>query len=198
MKTIAPGIQQWSFFSQEKQLDFNGLLLIVNDHCILVDPPPMEVADRTAILKGHPVDYILLTNRDHVREVEAFRRDFKAKVYAPEADASLMEIPVDKTYKDGELLPGGLWVIHLKDMKSPGESALFLDMGKGYLILGDALIGRPAGQLSLLPADRFADVNKARESLKRLLKYNFDAVLVGDGAAILAGAKEVVRRAIES
>ena len=196
MKTIAPGIQQWSFFSQEKQLDFNGLLLIVNDHCILVDPPPMEVADRTAILKGHPVDYILLTNRDHVREVEAFRRDFKAKVYAPEADASLMEIPVDKTYKDGELLPGGLWVIHLKDMKSPGESALFLDMGKGYLILGDALIGRPAGQLNLLPADRFADVTKARESLKRLLKYNFDAVLVGDGAAILAGAKEAVRRAI--
>ncbi len=198
MKTIAPGIQQWSFFSQEKQLDFNGLLLTINDHCILVDPPSMEAADRTAILQGHPVDYILLTNRDHVREAEACRRDFKAKVYAPEADAPLMEIPVDKTYKDGELLPGGLWVIHLKDMKSPGESALFLDMGKGYLILGDALIGKPASQLNLLPADRFADVNKARESLKRLLKYNFDTVLVGDGTAILAGAKEAVRRAIGS
>src|SRR5207249_4098523 len=123
MKAIAPGIQQWSFFSQEKQLDFNGLLLTVNDHCILVDPPPMEAADRTALLKGRLVDYILLTNRDHVREVEACRRDFKAKVYAPEADAPLMEIPVDKTYKDGELLPGGLWVIHLKDMKSPGSSS---------------------------------------------------------------------------
>jgi len=198
MKTIAPGIQQWSFFSQEKQLNFNGLLLTVNDHCILVDPPPMEAADRAAILKGHAVDYILLTNRDHVREAEACRRDFKAKVYAPEADAPLMEIPVDKTYKDGELLPGGLWVIHLKDMKSPGESGLFLDMGKGYLILGDALIGRQAGQLNLLPADRFADVNKAKASLTRLLKYNFDAVLVGDGTSILADAKEAVRRAIES
>jgi len=198
MKTIAPGIQQWSFFSQEKQLDFNGLLLTVNDHCILVDPPPMEAAERTALPKGHPVDYILLTNRDHVREAVACRRDFKAKVYAPEADAPLMEIPVDKTYKDGELLPGGLWVVHLKDMKSPGESALFLDMGKGYLILGDALIGKPAGQLNLLPADRFADVNKAKASLKRLLKYNFDTVLVGDGTSIHAGAKEAVRRAIES
>jgi glyoxylase-like metal-dependent hydrolase (beta-lactamase superfamily II) len=82
-------------------------------------------------------------------------------------------------------------------MKSPGESALFLDRGKGYLILGDSLIGRPPGQLNLLPADKFADVAKARESLKRLLKYNFDAVLVGDGASILAGAKEAVRRAIE-
>jgi len=198
MKTIAPGIQQWSFFSQDKQLDFNGLLLTVNDHCILVDPPPMDAADRTAILKGRTVDYILLTNRDHVREAEACRREFKAKVYAPETDAPLMEIPLDKTYKDGELLPGGLWVIHLRDMKSPGESALFLDKGKGYLILGDSLIGRLPGQLTLLPADKFADVSKAKQSLARLLKYNFDAVLVGDGTSILTGAKEAVRRAIEA
>ncbi|HEX9285379.1 MAG TPA: hypothetical protein VF879_06885 [Nitrospirales bacterium] len=198
MKTIAPGIQQWSFFSQDKQLDFNGLLLTVNDHCIIVDPPPMDAADRTAILKGRTVDYILLTNRDHVREAEACRREFKAKVYAPETDAPLMEIPIDKTYKDGELLPGGLWVIHLRDMKSPGESALFLDKGKGYLILGDSLIGRLPGQLTLLPADKFADVSKAKQSLARLLKYNFDAVLVGDGTSILTGAKEAVRRAIEA
>src|SRR3989454_12001381 len=76
--------------------------------------------------------------------------------------------------------------------------SLFLDMGKGYLIVGDALIGRPAGQLNLLPAEKFADVNKAKASLTRLLKYNFDAILVGDGTSILAGAKEAVRRAIES
>ena len=197
MKTIAPDIQQWSFFSVEKQLDFNGLVLTVNDHCILVDPPPMEAADRTAILKGRAVDYILLTNRDHVRETEVCRRDFKAKVYAPEADAPLMEIPIDKTYADGELLPGGLWAIHLTDMKSPGESALFFDRGKGYLILGDSLIGRPPGQLNLLPADKFADVARSRASLTRLLKYNFETVLVGDGASILTGGKEAVRRAIE-
>jgi glyoxylase-like metal-dependent hydrolase (beta-lactamase superfamily II) len=198
MKLIAPGIQQWSFFSEEKQLDFNGLLLTVNDHCVLVDPPPMEAADRAAILKGQAVDYILLTNRDHVRDAEACRRDFQAKVFAPVADAPLMGIPIDKTYQDGELLPGGLWVIHLQDMKSPGESALFLDRGKGYLILGDSLIGKPAGRLSLLPAEKFADVAKARESLRRLLKYNFETVLVGDGVSVLTGGKEAVRLAIEA
>src|SRR5437870_12633707 len=104
MKTIAPGIQQWSFFSQEKQLNFNGLLLTVNDHCILVDPPPMETPDRTAILKGYAVDHILLTHRDHVREAEACRGDFLAKAYAPEAEAPSLETPVDKSYRDGELL----------------------------------------------------------------------------------------------
>lgn len=197
MKTIASGIQQWTSFSEEKQLDFNGLLLTGNDHCILVDPPPMDTSDRTTVLKGPKVDYILLTNRDHVREADACRRDFQAKVYAPAADALLVDLTVDKTYADGELLPGGIWAIHLGDMKSPGESALFLDRGKGFLILGDALIGKPSGRLSLLPAEKFADVSKARKSLERLLKYNFDTVLVGDGTSILTGGKEAVRQAIE-
>ena len=197
MKQIAPGIQQWSFFSEEKQLDFNGLLLTVNDHHIMVDPPPIDGAARVAVLKGPSLDYIVLTNRDHLREADACRKEFQAKVYVPEADAPQMNIVADKSYRDGELLPGGLWVIHLGAMKSPGESALFLDRGKGILILGDALIGKPAGRLSLMPAEKLPDVEKARQSLERLLKYNFDMVLVGDGASILTGGKEAVRQAIQ-
>ena len=198
LKQIAPGIQQWSFFSEEKQLDFNGLLLTVNDHHIMVDPPPIDGAARLAVLKGPSLDYIVLTNRDHLREADACRREFQAKVYVPEADASQMNIVADKTYRDGELLPGGLWVIHLEGMKSPGESALLLEREGGVLIVGDALIGKPAGQLNLLPAEKFPDIGKAKEGLRRLLKYNFSMVLVGDGASILAGGKEAVRRAIEA
>ena len=198
MKQIAPGIQQWSFFSEEKQLDFNGLLLTVNDHHIMVDPPLIDEAARMAVLKGPSLDYIVLTNRDHLREADACRREFQAKVYVPEADASQMNIVADKTYRDGELLPGGLWVIHLEGMKSPGESALLLERGGGVLIVGDALIGKPTGQLNLLPAEKFADIGKAKEGLRRLLKYNFSMVLVGDGASILDGGKEAVRRAIET
>jgi len=197
MKQIAPGIQQWSFFSEEKQLDFNGLLLTMNDHRILVDPPPLDTEARMAVLKGPPLDYIVLTNRDHVRETEACQREFQAKVYVPADDAAQMDISPDKTYEDGELLPGGLWVIHLEGMKSPGESALFLERGKGILIVGDALIGKPPNHLSLLAAEKLPDVGKAKEGLRRLLKYNFDMVLVGDGASILAEGKEAVRRAIE-
>ena len=59
-------------------------------------------------------------------------------------------------------------------------------------------LGKPPGELNLMPADKFADVAKARESLTRLLKYNFDTVLVGDGTSILGGGKEAVRRAVEA
>jgi glyoxylase-like metal-dependent hydrolase (beta-lactamase superfamily II) len=107
-----------------------------------------------------------------------------------------MDLKPSKTFKDGELLPGGLWVIHLQDQKSPGESALFLQQGKGVLIVGDALIGKPPGALSLLSPEKYTDAAKAKAGLRRLLKYQFDAVLVGDGTSILTGAKAAVEQAV--
>jgi hypothetical protein len=80
-------------------------------------------------------------------------------------------------------------VIQLADNKTPGESALLLERDAGILILGDALIGKPPGALSLLPPDKFADVGV-------LLGQAFDTVLVGDGRSILAGGKDALRRAV--
>jgi glyoxylase-like metal-dependent hydrolase (beta-lactamase superfamily II) len=107
-----------------------------------------------------------------------------------------MDLKPSKTFKDGELLPGGIWVIHLQDQKSPGESALFLQLGKGVLIVGDALIGKPPGALSMLPPEKYVDAAKAKAGLRRLSKYQFDTILVGDGASILSGAKAAVEQAV--
>jgi glyoxylase-like metal-dependent hydrolase (beta-lactamase superfamily II) len=198
MKQVLPGIFQWSWYSPEKQLDFNGLFLTVGEHRVLVDPPPMTGEARTLIRKSGRVDYVVITNRDHEREAAACKAEFGCQVWVPEADAAQMEIKADRTYKDGELLPGGIWAVHLRDQKSPGECALYFQQGRGVLIVGDALIGKPAGSLSMLPAEKYADPAKAREGLTRLLKYDFDALLVGDGASILAGAKDLVARTLQS
>jgi glyoxylase-like metal-dependent hydrolase (beta-lactamase superfamily II) len=194
MKNILPGIWQWSWFSEEKQLDFNGLFLSVGEHKILIDPPPMTGDASSLILRNGPVDYIIVTNRDHAREAARYQGEFRCQLYVPEADAAQMDLTPTKTFKDGELLTGGIWAIQLKDQKSAGESALFIQQGKGVLIVGDALIGKPAGSVSMLFAEKYVDVGKAREGLCRLLKYNFDSLLVGDGASILTGAKQAVER----
>lgn len=194
MKQVLPNIWQWSWFSDEKQLDFNGLLLRIGEHTILVDPPLMTPEARTVVRRHEPVDYIVLTNRDHLREAPAYQAEWHCQLYVPEADAAQMEVKPTKTYRDGELLPGGIWVIQLRDQKSPGESALFLERGQGVLVVGDALIGRPCGALRLLPPEKYADVAKAKEGLRRLLKYNFDSLLVGDGVSILADAKQQVEQ----
>lgn len=197
MKQLLPGIWQWSWFSDEKKLDFNGLLLTVGEHHVLVDPPPMPADTMAQIRTGGQVDYILITNRDHAREAVTYQKEFRCQVLVPEVDAPQMEIKADKTYKDGELLPGGIWIIHLKDQKSPGECALFLQQGKGVMIVGDALIGKTPGTLTMLPAEKYADAAKARQGLRRLLNYNFDTILVGDGSSIMTGAKQAVERTLQ-
>src|ERR671919_2844482 len=106
MKQLFPGFWQWSWFSEEKQLDFNGLFLAVGEHRVLVDPPAMTPEDVAYIKRRGQVDYIVLTNRDHGREAAAYRQEFNCQVWVPELDASQMvEIKADRAYKDGELLP---------------------------------------------------------------------------------------------
>jgi glyoxylase-like metal-dependent hydrolase (beta-lactamase superfamily II) len=197
MKQLLPGFWQWSWFSEEKHLDFNGLFLVVGEHKILIDPPPMTGEDQAFIRRNGPVDYIIVTNRDHAREAGPCQGTFSCQLQVPEADASQMDLKPTKTFRDQELLPGGIWVVHLQDQKSPGESALFLPQGKGVLIVGDALVGKPVGAVSMLAAEKYADLGKAREGLRRLLKYNFETLLVGDGTSIMTGAKAAVERALQ-
>lgn len=197
MKPILPGIATWSWFSEEKQLNFNGHLLDVGEHRIFVDPPPLADTDLSKLTSAGQVDYILLTNRDHERESATYKDVLKTRVYVPQADAPEMSVTPDKTFVDGELLPGGIWVVQLSNQKSPGESALFIQQGRGILIVGDALLGKPEGAVSMLPAEKYTDPAMAREGLRRLLKYNFDSLLVGDGTSILTGAKAIVAKALE-
>ena len=198
LKQVLPGIWQWSWFSEEKKLDFNGLLLMIGEHRVIVDPPPMAPEDVEQVKRLGQVDYIAVTNRDHVRESATYRSEFRCQLWFPDADAPQMDVKPDKTYKDGELLPGGMWVVHLRDQKSPGECALFIQQGRGTMVVGDALLGKPAGSVSMLAAEKFADPHKAREGLRRLLKYNFDVLLVGDGASILGGAKQAVETFLQA
>lgn len=198
MKQLLPGIWQWSWFSEEKQIDFNGLFLNVGEHKIVIDPPPMTAEAGTFIRRQGALDYIVVTNRDHAREAATYQTDFNCQLLVPDVDAPQMDLKPTKTFNDGELLPGGIWVIHLKDQKSPGESALYIQQGKGVLIVGDALIGKPAGALNLLAPEKYSDVAKGKEGLRRLLKYNFDSILVGDGASILVGAKQAVEHALQA
>ena len=87
--------------------------------------------------------------------------------------------------------------IEIPNNKSPGETALYWPPRK-TLILGDALIGDPPGELRLLPKEKYADAQRAIEGIKVLLNLDFDILLVGDGDSILSGAKSTVEDFIHS
>ena len=64
MKALLPNIWEWSWFSEEKQLHFNGHLLTGSEHRILVDPPPMTTSEEAFAQQGGPIDYIIVTNTE--------------------------------------------------------------------------------------------------------------------------------------
>lgn len=198
MEEIFPGIETWSWYSEEKGMNFNGYLVGQGKERVVIDPPPMTIDDKQD-LSINGVKAVILTNRDHTREAMECRLLLNTKIWVPEADAPEMgSITVDHTYKDGDLLPAGLKVVAIPGGKSPGESALYLDRQGGIFILGDALIGRGDGTVGLLPADRYADVGKAKEGLRRLLDYSFEVLLVGDGKPILKDGKKALETFLKS
>jgi len=197
MRQVIAGVYEWSWFSSEKQLDFNGHLVSsgIDREWVMIDPPPLAADEHAEIERVGRVTAIILTNRDHEREATKYREAFQAPVYAHVADAALMELKADRTFAAGDRLPGNLTVVHVPNAKSPGESALWWPSG-GALIVGDAVIGKPAGALKMLPDEKFADAKKAKEGLGVLLdpRYEYDAVLVGDGGSIPVGGREALIR----
>ncbi len=191
MNEIFPGIWTWAWFSQEKGYFFNGLLLNEGPDTILIDPPLMTKEARQTLSRFLPARAIYLTNKDHERSAYDLRREFKIPLWIHEADRLFLKEAPDRTFSESTVLAGGLRAVPLQHQKSPGETAFYLEKKK-ILILGDALIGHPSGKLSLLPAAKYADIQKAQAGLRRIFSLSFDALLLGDGQSILTGAQQAV------
>jgi glyoxylase-like metal-dependent hydrolase (beta-lactamase superfamily II) len=197
MHEFLPGVLTWPWFSELHGYDFNGTLVRHEGGKLRIDPvdPSEEVLDRLA---KEGVARILITNRNHTRGANVVRERTGASVSIHPADAGYARD--GGTAIDGELAVGqrvGAFGVVGVPGKSPGEIALH-DPGLRLLIVGDAVIGNPPGRLSLLRERVMDDPARLRESVRRLLELDFDALLVGDGAPIRAGGRERLRELVAS
>ena len=199
LKKISSNLYQWSEFSAEKQLSFNGYYLIHNGEAVIIDPPVLLDNDLQSLKhlteknSSSPLKAILLTNVHHDRISQKIKEVFKVPVYIHEKDASELEFQADHTFVNGDKLFCGLEVIHLENQKSPGESAFYLEDQK-KMFVGDALIGKVFGKLNMLPPDKFVDIDEARKSLQVLKSFDFDDLLLGDGECILGEGKKTLEK----
>ena len=146
MKEVLPGIHVWSWFSEEKRIDFNGTYVRGEGESVVIDPPLFTDEDlREMEQLGAPVA-ILLTNVHHARRSRRLAEKFGIPIRIHEADAAGVDAEIAGTFRDGDSLPGGLQAINVPDSKSPGETAFLVSRAK-VLIVGDALLGKPPGKL---------------------------------------------------
>lgn len=188
MHEILPDIFTWSWRSPPHGYNFNGYLIRQPGGNLCIDPADPTPEDLAEIVR-HGVARILLTNRNHVRDANRVRSRTGARTAIHPADAGYAQgqgAEIDDALTVGEAI-GPLQVVAVPG-KSPGEVALHWP-ARRLLIVGDALIGNPPGQLSLLRERVMDDPAQLRASVRALRALDFDALLVGDGVPILAGAK---------
>lgn len=188
MQEILPDIFIWSWLSPPHGYNFNGYLIRQPGGNLCIDPADPTPEDLAEIVR-HGVGRILLTNRNHVRDANRIRSRTGARTAIHPADAGYAQgqgAAVDDALTVGESI-GPLQVVAVPG-KSPGEVALHWP-ARRLLIVGDALIGNPPGQLSLLRERVMDDPAQLRASVRALRDLDFDTLLVGDGVPILSGAK---------
>jgi glyoxylase-like metal-dependent hydrolase (beta-lactamase superfamily II) len=197
MREILPGIFTWGSTYADRPWDLNGYAIRLDESTVLVDPPAPEENDWASFDRLMPITKIVLTNRDHVRDAELFRTRFGAHLVAGADEvAQLSPVAINEMVREGELIADALRVIHLPG-KSAGEIGLYFDPAQhaisrkmnGIMLLGDAIIGNPPGALSLIPEPKLDDSSKLKRSLRKLLDYDFDVLLLCDGQLVLSGGK---------
>src|SRR5215472_3249342 len=188
METIADGIRTWPWFSAPHGYNFNGLLIVHSEGNICIDPVEANAAGLDEIVRARPAR-VLLTNRNHVRAANRVCELTGARVAIHPADAAYARNQgaiIDADLVAGErVVP--LSVVAVPG-KSPGEIALHWPERR-MLIVGDAVIGNPPGRCSLLREQVMDDPALLRQSVRKLLDLDSDALLVGDGISIMTGAR---------
>ncbi len=198
LRELLPGVLTWPWWSERHGYDFNGYLFRHPTGNVAVDPvePSARVLDE---LETIGVARILLTNRNHTRACAALRERTGARVAIHPADASYARS--QGATIDGDLRVGeqtGPFVVLGAEGKSPGEVALHWPERR-LLVVGDACVGKPLGECALLPESVIDDPAALRRSLARLAgTVDFDALLFGDGAPILADGRAALQRLVET
>ncbi|MBI3549866.1 MAG: hypothetical protein HY078_12585 [Elusimicrobia bacterium] len=192
LSEIVPSVWRWTWFSEEKGMNFNGYAARLPGGLAIIDPAYAEEPVWRAIEELGTPAKILLTNKDHERASAELRERWKVPVAIHEAEAPLLSFNPDETFGDGASVLG-LTAVRMTRMKSPAECA-FLWPERRVLFIGDAVTGHPAGRLGLVKKhvgrpEVFAD-------LQALSALDFYAIFMGDGEPMFTGAKEALGRLV--
>ena len=145
------------------------------------------------------IEAILITHKhgDHIRNLPRVKELTGAEVMAHKGDAKDIEESTKvevKSLEHGDRLPycGGIEVIHVPG-HSAGNCCYYLPEKK-LVIAGDTIFGDEEGNLETPPERYCLDVEQASREIRRLMEYDFDALLITHGKNTMQGAKEKVEK----
>ena len=91
MQEIVPGIHTWSWFFEEKGLDFNGFYVRGPEGAVIVDPPQYSENDLGQMDRLGTPQAIMITNGHHLRRARDLATHFGVPIRIHEADAPMID-----------------------------------------------------------------------------------------------------------
>ncbi|WP_280586644.1 MBL fold metallo-hydrolase [Halorubrum sp. Boch-26] len=133
---------------------------------------------------------------DHVGGLAGLVDALDLESWVPAECQAALGVEPDHRFEDGDAV-GPFEAVHV-----PGhteDAYALVDESRDVAVLGDAVFGAtarglPAGHFVLPPGFFSADLNRADESLERLLDYEFEAGLVFHGESVTSGASRKIER----
>jgi hypothetical protein len=208
MREIAPGLFHWTALHDGIRKEVSSYY--VGESGVLIDPLlPADGfdcgADPLEWLSEHgPPKAILLTNRHHYRHSGRLAEAFDVSVHAsePGIHAFSSEQRVEP-FHFGDRLPGDV-IAHEIDAICPDETGLEIPSVRA-VALADGLVRFSAldGPLGFVPDGLMGDDPEAvkeglHDSYSRLLKLDFDHLLLAHGLPVVGDGKEQLRSFLES
>ncbi len=213
---LGDGLFAWSAYSPAAKVELHAHALVLPAggaaaQMVFVDPialRPAALAELLDAAGGAAPAAVLVSNGNHARAADDFRRRFRVPVFAPaEARAALREdgLEIDEEIPSGlstkENPPAGgavppfvgdaLRAIPLPGF-APGETAFFAPgVGGDTLLVGDALINlAPPYDFVPLPKKYCTAPKMTTDSLRRLLDLPFARMTFAHGNPLLSNARE--------
>ena len=189
-KEVVPDLYTYSAYDESIKSVMTAHVLVNASRLVLIDPIALLPKDMEELGKLGVLESICLTTESHLRFAPQLREKFNVRIFMHAAADPAVRKDADKTFTDLDLLPGDMTAIHLPGTK-PSETGFFLDRDGGVVILGDALIH--AKELEFLDDKYCKDPQQNRDSLKKLLVYEFKTLCFGHGEPLKGYPKAVLR-----
>jgi glyoxylase-like metal-dependent hydrolase (beta-lactamase superfamily II) len=195
-QTLSETLFYWTVYEPSVKCDIGCAALKLGPGLVVIDPVPLADAAWKELIAIAPLCAILLTNGNHVRATCALRqRHHVPVVTAPVTRRDITELKPDVVLLENELLYG-ISAIPIPGA-TPGETAFYANTG--VMIVGDAIINTSAEKgLELLPDKYCTDAGQNRESLRKLLNYDFHTLMLAHGTPVTTHAKDKLRALLES
>ncbi|MCX7827108.1 MAG: hypothetical protein N2689_16380 [Verrucomicrobiae bacterium] len=187
-QTFAPGAFYWETFSREIMTDLSCAAWRDAGEVVFIDPVPLAKQPLAEVTGDAQAAAVLLTNANHERAAAWFRDALKAKVLAHRAAEPDLELKADGFFDDGALLPAGLRAIHLPGATA-SETAFYTPKHGGIVFVGDALVNLADSGFDFLPDKYSKDSEQSRQSLRKLLAFEFQIMTFAHGHPIVRDAK---------